>query len=217
MTLAIVPVKRLAEGKSRLARVLGRDATEQLMLAMLGDVIEALRATPGVDVVAVVTPDTAVAEAAAAAGARPLLGEDPGLNESIDRAARELDTAARDGTLVLLGDVAGACHDDLATMLEALAAGPAPRAVLAPASDGGSAALARRPHTAIPSHFGANSAAAHRRAALETGVPCVELALPSLALDLDDEADLNAFLAMPAAGGTRTRAVLRARTPKPGP
>lgn len=211
MTAAIVPVKRLTQGKSRLARALGRDGAEQLALAMLGDVIEALRETPGVEVVAVVTPDEAVAAAATAAGARALLGDDPGLNESIDRAARELGDAARDGTLVLLGDVAGARSDDLARMIDALAAGPAPRAVLAPASDGGSAALARRPHAAIPSRFGADSAAAHRRAAHEAGVAWVELALPSLALDLDDEADLQAFLAAPPAGGSRTRAVLRAR------
>jgi 2-phospho-L-lactate guanylyltransferase (CobY/MobA/RfbA family) len=83
--------------------------------------------------------------------------------------------------------------------------------VLAPASDGGSAALARRPHTAIPSCFGAGSAAAHRRAAREAGVAWVELALPSLALDLDDEADLRSFLSSAPTGGPRTRAVLRAR------
>lgn len=211
MTAAIVPVKRLAQGKSRLATALGRDGAEQLALAMLGDVIEALRATPGVDVVAVVTPDEAVAAAATAAGARALLGEDPGLNESIDRAARELGDAAQDGTLVLLGDVAGARSDDLAALLAALAAGPAPRAVLAPASDGGSAALARRPHAAIPSRFGADSAAAHRRAARDANVGWVELALPSLALDLDDESDLRAFLSAAPRGGARTRAVLRAR------
>lgn len=210
MTAAIVPVKRLAQGKSRLAQALGRDGAGGLALAMLGDVIEALRATPGVGVVAVVTPDEAVAAAATAAGARALLGDDPGLNESIDRAARELGAAARDGTLVVLGDVAGARSDDLAKLVAALAAGPAPRAVLAPASDGGTAALARRPHGAIPSRFGPDSADAHRRAAREAGVAWVELPLASLALDLDDEADLRAFLAAGSAGGARTRAALRA-------
>jgi hypothetical protein len=40
-------------------------------------------------------------------------------------------------------------------------------------------------------------------------VPLVELSLPSLAIDLDDEDALRAFLATPE-GGERTRAALRA-------
>lgn len=209
MTAAIVPVKQLAAGKSRLARALGRAGAERLALAMLEDVVAALRATRGLDSVAVVTPDGVVAAAAERAGARALLGDDPGLNESIDRAARALGDPARDATLVVLGDVAGARAADLAALLDALAAGPAPRAALAPASDGGTAALARRPHGAFPSRFGAASAAAHRDAARAAGVPLLELALPSLALDLDDADDLLAFLAAPG-GGARTRAALRA-------
>jgi len=201
---AIVPVKQLAQSKSRLAGALGRGGAERLSLAMLEDVVAALRATRGVDVVAVVTPDATVAEAAVKAGARALLGSDPGLNESIDRAAREL---AADATLVVLGDVAGATSEDLGALL--LLLGDAkPAAALAPSRDGGTAALARRPHGAIASRFGRDSARAHRAAAHERGVALAERELASLALDLDDETDLRAFLAAPS-GGVRTRAVLR--------
>ena len=56
MTAAIVPVKHLARGKSRLAATLGRDGAEQLALAMLEDVVAALGGARGVTVVAVVTP-----------------------------------------------------------------------------------------------------------------------------------------------------------------
>jgi 2-phospho-L-lactate guanylyltransferase len=201
---AIVPVKRLAEGKSRLAGALGREGAERLSLAMLEDVVGALRDARGVDVVAVVTPDAAVAEAAAKAGARALLGPDPGLNESIDRAAREL---AADTTLVVLGDVAGATAADLGALVAALG-DRAPAAAIAPSRDGGTAALARRPHGAFASRFGADSANAHRAAARVAGVPCIECSLPSLALDLDDPDDLQAFLSTHG-GGTRTRALLR--------
>jgi 2-phospho-L-lactate guanylyltransferase len=206
---AIVPVKHLAAGKSRLAKALGRDGAEQLALAMLEDVLAALRATRGLDAIGVVTPDPAVAAVAERAGARALLGDDPGLNESIDRAARELGDAARDGTLVVLGDVAGARSGDLDQMLAALAGADAPCAVLAPARDGGTAALARKPHTALPSRFGAASAQAHRDAARIAQVALVELPLPSLSIDLDDEDALRAFLAT-SGGGERTRAALRA-------
>lgn len=204
MIAAIVPVKHLARSKSRLAGALGRDGAERLSLAMLEDVVAALRATRGVDVVAVVTPDAAVAEAAEKAGARALLGADPGLNESIDRAAREL---AADATLTVLGDVAGATSEDLGALLMLLGDAK-PAAALAPSRDGGTAALARRPHGAIDSRFGRDSARAHRAAAHERGVALAERELASLALDLDDETDLRAFLAAPG-GGARTRAVLR--------
>jgi len=202
---AIVPVKRLAQGKSRLAGALGRDGAEQLALAMLEDVVAALRGARGIDVVAVVTPDAAVADAAGRAGARALLGPDPGLNPAIDRAAREL---AADATLVVLGDVAGATSEDLGTLVAAIDGRP-PIAAIAPSRDGGTAALARRPHAAFASRFGPDSANAHRAAARAAGVPCGEHPLPSLALDLDDAGDLRAFLAT-RHGGARTRALLRA-------
>jgi 2-phospho-L-lactate guanylyltransferase len=201
---AIVPVKRLAEGKSRLAVALGREGAERLALAMLEDVVGALRGARGVDLVAVVTPDAAVAEAAEKARARALVRDDPGLNPAIDGAADELGAEA---TLVVLGDVAGATSEDLGALVTAIGA-PAPVAAIAPARDGGTAALARRPHAAFASRFGADSANAHRAAARAARVSCSEHALPSLALDLDDADDLRAFLAT-RSGGTRTRALLR--------
>jgi 2-phospho-L-lactate/phosphoenolpyruvate guanylyltransferase len=218
---AIVPVKRLAQGKSRLAGALGRDGAERLALAMLEDVVAALRGACGVDVVAVVTPDRAVADAAEKAGARALLEQEleqsesgertrglasgeSRLNDAIDRAARAL---AAEATLVVLGDVAGATSEDLGALVAAIG-GRAPIAAIAPSRDGGTAALARRPHAAFASRFGADSANAHRAAAGAAGVPCAEHALPSLALDLDDPDDLRAFLAT-REGGAHTRALLR--------
>jgi len=216
MPAAVVPVKSLAAGKSRLAAALGRARAEGLARAMLEDVLAALGQVPGLDAVAVVTPDPDVAEAAERCGARALLGDDPGLDASLARAARELGPACADGLLVVLGDVAGARAAELARLLDALAAGPAPRAALAPSLDGGTAALARRPPDAFPSRFGPDSARRHREAAAAAGVPLVELALPSLALDLDDEADLRAFLAGPGEG-PRTRALLASLGVRPAP
>jgi 2-phospho-L-lactate guanylyltransferase (CobY/MobA/RfbA family) len=110
---------------------------------------------------------------------------------------------------VVLGDVAGASSDDLDRMLAALASADAPGAVLAPARDGGTAALARNPHDAIGSRFGSQSAAAHREAARSAGVSLIEMPLPSLEIDLDDEDAVRAFLAT-SGGGERTRSALRA-------
>jgi 2-phospho-L-lactate guanylyltransferase len=209
VTAAVVPVKALATGKSRLAAALGREGAEALVLAMLDDVVAALRAVPRVGTVAVVTPDPAVARAAERASALALLGSDPGLNESIDRAARELDGACEGGLLVVLGDVAGVRAEDIEQVLDALAKLGAPGVVLVPARDGGSAALARNPHDAIAARFGPDSARAHREAARRAGVPFEELRLAACEIDLDCESDLRAFLAGPGAG-PHTRAALRA-------
>ena len=206
MNLALVPVKRLAAGKSRLAAVLGRETIETLTLAMLGDVVDALRACARVDCVTVVTPDPDVGEAARRLGADARVADDPGLNAALDAAAAALADPAG-ALLVVLGDVAGVRAAELTRLFEALDAERGPAAALAPARDGGTAALLRRPPAAIPSCFGEGSAKAHRSAAERAGTPFRELALPSLAIDLDRADDLFALLASDAAA-PRTRALL---------
>jgi len=201
---ALVPVKRLGEGKSRLSRVLDRDALDALTLAMLGDVVGALRGVAEIDRIVVVTPDETVAEAARAHGAEGLVRVDPGLNPSLD-AALPLVSEPDGSLLVILGDVAGAASEEIAALYAAL--GSAPAAAIAPARDGGTAALLRRPPDAFPGRFGKDSAAAHRAAAKEAGVALVECALPTLAIDLDRRADLGALLAGDGPA-PRTRALL---------
>jgi 2-phospho-L-lactate guanylyltransferase len=154
----------------------------------------------------VATPDPEAGAAARALGAEARVADDPGLNAALDAAAREL-AGPGDALLVVLGDVAGAAGRDLAALFAALAELGGRGAVLAPARDGGTAALLRRPPDAIPSCFGADSAKAHRSAAERAGVPFRELALPSLAIDLDRADDLGALLASEAAA-PRTRALL---------
>ncbi|MEE2679112.1 MAG: 2-phospho-L-lactate guanylyltransferase [Myxococcota bacterium] len=205
MIAALVPMKSLEGSKSRLAPYLGSDAARGLSLAMLEDVLEALLGVPEVERVAVTTPDDAVGQAAANAGAEALVRADPGLNPSIEAAAAELLPNTEDGLLVVLGDVAGACADDLARFLRA-----APRRgiALAPSLDGGTSALLRRPRDVIPAAFGTESAKRHVAYAEAAGVEARELPLPSLRHDLDAPEDLDAFLATPW-GGARTRAFLR--------
>jgi 2-phospho-L-lactate guanylyltransferase (CobY/MobA/RfbA family) len=90
-----------------------------------------------------------------------------------------------------------------------LAAAPARGVALAPSRDGGTSALLRRPRDVIPARFGRDSAKRHREAAATAGAPLVELALPSLAIDVDLSEDARAILAR-ATLGVRTRALLEA-------
>jgi 2-phospho-L-lactate guanylyltransferase len=204
MIAALVPVKDLPSSKSRLRPALGDDA-RPLTLAMLGDVLEALMGVAQLARVAVVTPDRDVAEAARGAGAEALLRPDPGLNAAVDGAAAELAANTADGLLVVQGDVPGVRAQQVA---ELLAAAFERGVVLAPSSDGGTSALVRVPADVIAAGFGPASAKVHRELASRAGVPFRELALPSLAIDVDDRDDLEALLRSDAAA-PRTRALLR--------
>ncbi|HEX5067389.1 MAG TPA: 2-phospho-L-lactate guanylyltransferase [Myxococcota bacterium] len=203
MIAAVVPVKSLDASKSRLA-ARDREWARDLSLAMMGDVVEALRAVPTLERVAVVTPDPQVAQAAEAAGAEALLRDAPGLNASIELAAAELAPEPGSGVLVVLGDVAALAAQEVSHLLEAGAAGGV---ALAPSRDGGTSALLRIPRDVIPARFGPDSAKRHREAALQAGVRYVELALPSLAIDVDVAEDAREILRCETLG-RRTRAAL---------
>jgi 2-phospho-L-lactate guanylyltransferase len=206
MIPAVVPVKALAASKSRLRPHLGDAAALRLTLAMLGDVLEALLSARGVGPVAVVTPDADVARAAQAAGAEALLRPDPGLNAAVDGAAAELEPPGP--LLIVLGDVAGVRSAEIEVLLAALDDAGGRGVALAPASDGGTSALLRIPANCIATRFGPGSAKAHRTLAERAGVPFREIALPSLALDIDEPDDLDAFVRSDS-GGTRTHTLLR--------
>lgn len=213
MIAALVPVKRLDAAKSRLLPWLGRDGVRALTLAMLGDVLEALREAPRVGAIAVVTEDEEVASAARAAGAGAIVLADRGLNPSLAAAGAQL--ARKDeALLVVLGDVAGITAADVASLVRALDTLDGRGVVLAPSNDGGTAALLRAPRDVIPPAFGGASAAAHRALAERAGVPFRTLSRPGIGLDLDCEDDVQSFLALPG-GGVRTRAMLAARLPQP--
>ena len=64
------------------------------------------------------------------------------------------------------------------------------------------------PRDVIAAGFGPGSAKVHRELAERAGVPFCEVPLPSLAIDVDEPADLEA-LRSGASAGPRTRALLR--------
>lgn len=210
MISALVPLKGLASSKSRLLPHLGRAKLEQLAIAMLGDVVDALRGAASIDRVAVVTPDPRVAKEAEALGAAPLLDRYPDLNSALDGAAAQLAPDAGDAVLVVLGDVAGARAAEIETLVTAL---KGPGVALAPSSDGGTSALLRRPWNVIAAGFGPDSARIHADRALEAGAVFHRLELASLAIDIDEHADIDRFRASGAATlGARTRSLLEMPT-----
>ena len=201
MLAAVVPVKSLSQTKGRLAELLTPGERSRLSLAMLADVLAALRSSGAADLLAVTSPDPEVAAAAGAAGAEFWPDTAGSQNGAVAAALARAAAAGATAALVLPGDVPLVTPDDVCSLL---AQAPAEHgAVVAPTGDGGTGALLLRPPTLIAPDYGGASAARHLAAARAAGAAALLYPLPHLALDLDRPEDLRAFLQQAAAGATR--------------
>jgi len=195
MLTALVPVKALELSKSRLRTLLPPEVIRELSLAMLSDVLTALLQTPGIDRIAVATPDATVASAAKALRAQVLLRQDAGLNLSITNAATQLAQEGMTELLVVMGDLPGVTADALATMLDLRRELGTTAVVIAVSNDGGTTALLRAPWNIIPNAYGPESASRHYDLAMRVKVPVRCIRTEGLLLDLDQPEDIEAFLA----------------------
>ncbi len=183
-TWAVVPVKRFAVSKCRLAGVLDPAARRQLSIAMLRDVLAAVAATPGFDRVVLAT-----SEPTAAGFGCPVIDDGGGdLNAAIARAAVALEAAQVERMLVIAADLPRAAPAEIARVL--VAGKEAPVVVVADARGLGTNALLLSPPGAMAPCFGADSRARHAAAARNLGLPSRELRLPSLGFDVDEPEDL---------------------------
>lgn len=190
----ILPIKRLPLGKSRLRGA----ADDDLVLAVATDTVVAAVAARGVTSVLVVTGDPAVAEACAAAGATVLPDPDDGLNGAVRHGEAHAGLAGHRGAL--LADLPALRHTELAAALGAAAdLAPPRRAFVADHTGTGTTLLAAPPGVALGPRFGGGSAAAH---ALSGAYPLTG-DWPSLRLDVDTPADLDAAAALGLGAGTR--------------
>lgn len=194
LVTAVVPLKALASAKGRLAGALDAEQRRTFVAWMARRVIAACQDCTLVADTIVVAGDRAAAQVAHDAGARVLLVEEPGLGLAMQRADEV--TADRQATLVVAADLPHVSPDDLQAVISA--ADSAPFVVVAPTHDGGTGALLRRPAGVIPTAFGPDSAAAHRRLAREAGVACTVIERQGLAMDIDTPGQLPAALALAA-------------------
>jgi 2-phospho-L-lactate guanylyltransferase len=179
-------VKELTQAKERLRPALADDARRALVLAMLGDVIEAALTSGALDIVAVVSRDSDIVSVAQAAGTIALEDTADGLNAALG-AARSRFPDARE-LVVLPADLPLALPEEVQQLVASAADGPA--LALVASRDGGTNALALSPPGLIPFRFGPDSARRHEDEARRLGVRPLRLSLPSLGLDVDTPADL---------------------------
>ncbi len=203
MIAALVPAKALDDAKTRLAALLSENERRGLALAMLTDVLKALREVPRLDLIAVVSPDEDVLDHARKQGAEAIAepANSHGINPALTYALGAISARGVGALLVVLADVPAVTSAEIASLLAALPEGRG--AVICPSTAGGTSALALRPPDAMAFHFGPDSFAAHTREAETRGLPTRILRIDSLVRDIDEPDDLRHLISHPAETATQ--------------
>jgi 2-phospho-L-lactate guanylyltransferase len=189
---AVLPVKRFAEAKQRLATGLDDERRIALAAAMMEDVLEAIGEARTIEQTIVVSGDPVAQEIAHSAHAKVV--PDPADEGHVEAAMGGIATAEVDGaTCVVL--LPGDCPLLSPRELDRLLTGVPERyvAVVPDRHGTGTNALVLSPPGAIEPSFGEGSRERHVAAAREAGIPYAVEGLDSLALDLDTPADLVAL------------------------
>lgn len=176
----LVPLKRLAEAKTRLAPVLSAEERAALMLDLLHVVLAAAEEAD-------VGPITLVsAEPVAPEGVARF--DDRGLawNDALAAAMREV--VSEPVAAVVSADLPRVAAEDIRALV---AATPERGLAIARALDGGTNAVSMRPPAVSMTHFGTpQSAVVHAQATAADGLAARIVDLPGLAFDIDTPADL---------------------------
>lgn len=188
---AIIPVKPLRSGKSRLAGTLSEDERAELNRTLLQHTLKTLSDLKEVEHVLVVSRDPLVLTVARMYGARTVREDgQPHLNTALKRATVVAQVYATRGVLVLPADLPLISREDILTLIER-AADP-PVVVIAPdRHEKGTNALLISPSGLIEYDFGEDSFQHHCQRVKEAGARLEIVNLPSLGLDLDLPEDLE--------------------------
>jgi 2-phospho-L-lactate guanylyltransferase len=212
-TAAILPVKRFANAKSRLAVSVAEQLRVKLARAMVCDVLRALSQSASIERTMIVTNEPSLDALAAEHGALLIAdtaedGQSAAVALAVQRALQE----RFERVLCVPGDCPALDPAELETLLACPSGAAAAEVVIVPDRHGtGTNGLLLGPPDAIAPSFGANSCERHRALALAAGLACRLEHPGSLLLDIDTSADLQALrerLASADARASHTRAVL---------
>jgi 2-phospho-L-lactate guanylyltransferase len=192
MTLwAVVPVKPLRRGKSRLSSVLSEDERTALNKRLLVHTVDTLTQLPELEQVLVVSRDSEALAIARLHGARTVLEDSAShLNIALERATAVATTYAARGILILPADLPNITPDDVRTLIGK--AGSGASVVIAPDHHRtGTNALLVRPPGLLSYSFGENSFNKHMSQIEERSIHVEIVEMPCLAQDVDYPEDLT--------------------------
>ncbi len=192
MTLwAIVPVKPLRRGKSRLSTVLSQDERTALNQNLLVNSLKTLSSVEEIDTILVVSRDPAALTIAREYGARTVLEDgSPELNTALKRAAMVAKTYLANEVMVIPADLPLLKKSDLEFILKH--SGKPPEIIIAPdRRHDGTNALFINPAGLIQFSYGPGSFERHLALAGKVNARIEVVEMPSLGLDLDLPEDLE--------------------------
>ncbi len=188
---AIIPVKPLRRGKSRLAGVLTEEERLDLNSQLLIHTVDTLKEISEIEHVLVVSRDQAALSLARAHGARTVQENGaPELNVALTRATIVAKRYATRGVLIIPSDLPLISKEDVYAMLE-LVKDPPVVIVVPDRKKEGTNALLVCPVGLIEYDYGPNSFERHCQRARQAGARLEICELPSLALDMDVPEDLE--------------------------
>ena len=194
---AIVPVKRLGVSKRRLSKFLSPKERKFLTIAMLEDVLKALKSSTVHEIV-VVSSDPNVRIIADKFGVSFFSPSRYGLNPAIQEATAWCMQNLADSVLVVPADIPLLSSVDVNKIVE-LGNCNGSTVVLSPSHNGGTNALFQKPPNLLFANFGCKSFARHFKQARNKGISIRFHYSNSIALDVDCEEDLLKLFESPIA------------------
>lgn len=186
---AIIPVKPLRRGKSRLAKVISADKRADLNQYLLQHTIQVLNTVDEIEHILVISRDKEALALARELGARTVQEYgNPGLNTALSRAVEVAKSYKICGILIIPADLPRLEAEDIKAIL-AFRNDP-PVVVIAPdRKKEGTNALFVCPPDLIDFKYGKGSFDKHSQGARDAGARLEICNLPSLELDLDEPED----------------------------
>jgi 2-phospho-L-lactate guanylyltransferase len=195
---AIVPLKTIKKSKTRLSALPPQDRAK-LTVAMLNNVLIALKKSRGISDVTVVSADKNASRIAHRHGAEFLSeGRRHGLNRALRLAIRELERKTTGTAMIIHADLPLLTTRDIDKFLSRAKGF---QIAIVPCKNGtGTNALLLRPPNAIPLVFGKGSFKTHLSLAKKARFRWKVLKIRGIQFDIDDPRDLRKFTRQDAKG-----------------
>ena len=189
MVVAVVPLKNLKLAKSRLSNILAEGERQELVLAMVDDVLVSLRESQFIDKIFLVADKyfNPIADVQMITEIK-----NRGYDEAIIEALKDSRVHQAQAMLILPADLPLISRDELYTLIR----GQEDRSIrIAGARDqDGTNALVMKPPGLLTTSFGVGSFERHKKFAKALSVKIEEVNLPGLSFDVDTEKDLIDFI-----------------------
>lgn len=189
-TFAVVPVKTLLKSKTRLSNFFSMQERPLFTLAMLEDVLTALKSSK-VNSFIIVSSDSTVEELVKSFGMTFINENQKGLNQALNQATKWCILNNAERVLVLPADVPLITSTDINNIVKMAQNNTM---VISPSQNGGTNALLQTPPGIVSPSFGPGSFKKHINKALAKHVQAKIYVSSNVILDIDSERDLEQLL-----------------------